>query len=517
MSVTINHALLPVHFSRNAVEVQFSTPDKYTTSGQKGRSLLLFSTFPTSGGETLEVEFTKDGETYTQTFTFAASPDADLYEIEEYSGSGLVAWLGMVIAGLQGDFNLADNYNIGLHADDPIYGISFRALFEDDADISFTATGFNIVVSHPFPAALAVAQANYRLSAWLFLGANNSSEVNFTRSPEIELDADENSAVQLNLKNYLDTMLYDYEAVPTSSTPVECTSVNRPAYLLFGQKWGDPVERKKNFKSPIFRVIKGGLTDRDFAEEKADLPGWLHGRFLTNRYERTAAPKQSDYLYWVCNEKLTNVKVLCEVVFPVGPAITAPEATLAGSEIGRTYKFKVVPKDYYFLFANDFEVVQFNVWLAKSDDTPITEKVSYKIENHYLDQVFEYENSQGVIESWKFRGERSIGHEITKALYRTELPFDAAVEDNQEQSYNERDKMTMTVSTGPLSKSESRAFPDFLRSRYIWLVDGATKVRVRIPEGKHLAESWNLSGNHTRGGEFTVELGESRNVSSELI
>jgi hypothetical protein len=314
-------------------------------------------------------------------------------------------------------------------------------------------------------------------------------------------------------------MLYDYEPLPGSSTPVECTEVNRPAYLLFGQKWGDPVERQKNFKSDIFRVIKGGLNPRDFAAEKDDLPEWLHGRFLTNRYERVVQPKQNDYLYWVCNEKLTGVKVMCQVIFPAGPAITAPEATLASTDIGRTYKIKVVPNDWYGLFAADSEVVRFNVWLAKSDDTPITEKVSYRIEEHFLDQVFEYENSQGVIESWKFRGERSVGHEITKALYRTELEFDADVEATELQSYNERDNMTMACSTGPLVKSESKAFPDFLRSRYVWLLkdNKGTKVRVRIPEGKHLAESWNLSGNHQRGGEFTVELGESRNVSREVI
>lgn len=509
MAVSIIHNLLPVHFSQNAVEVRFSTPDKVVSAGAKNRCLIIFSSYPTTSGDTLVVEYVKDGDTYTRTFTFEASPDADAYEIPIYPGSGLVDWLYQVVAGLQADPNLATDWIVGLWDDNPIYGVLLQAQFEDDTNITFAPTGFSLTTSYPTSGSVGEAEENYRLSVWLYLGRNSGTvSTAFDRSPEIELDADQDNKVELNLQGYLADMLYDYEPIPTSSAPVECTAVNRPAYLLFGQKWGDPIERNKNYKSEIFRVIKGGLNPRIFAEEKDDLPGWLNQRFLTNRYERVVQPKQSDYLYWLCNEKLTNVKVMGEVIFPVGPSIASQEETIAATEIGRTYKLKVAPNSWYILFANDDQVVRFNVWLAKSDNTPITQKVVYQLDKNYLDCIFEYENSLGVIESWKFRGERSIGHKISKSLYRTKLPFSAEAQDTEQKSYNERSEMTMKITTGPLSLSESKAFSDFLRSRYIWLVHSDGKFRVRIPQGKHIAESWNLRGNHARGGEFTVELGE---------
>jgi len=518
--INVTTPFLPILFSRNAAEITFGTPDKVITAGANFSIIMSFNTFPTTGGETLVFSFQKNGVTYARTFTFRVTPNAELYEIARYTGSGVEAFMQTVINGFLSDPAIAENFTFSVSFVDPVWGINIFAQFQSAAAPTLVATGFTRSLILVTTGAVGVNEAWYRFSAWLYIGKSaTSSESNSFKTGEMELDCTPDQVVELDIQSYLDAYLSDPE-VPTNTIGafILCTQINRPAFLLFGQKWSSPYERQKQFKTPTFRVLKGGLGSDTFAAQKGNLGTYLSESFLTIRTDRRMAlTKTKDWLFYHCNATATY-RVRVKMYRDIGIQPLTITAFTAPMTAGQTYQFR---SDTQAMIDAGFPtsgLYKYEVWLAPAEGiTEITDRITYFIDEDYLDVIFEYENSLGAIEQWKMNGERDQISTASKSIYTKALPFNAAVGDTTLHSYNERTSTALQVSTGPLTAAGALAFPDFLRSRHVWLIRGTLRIRVLIPGGEALAKSWNLSGNHARVGKFTANLPVMKNVVGEVL
>lgn len=520
MAVALSIPPSTVQLSRNATEVEFTCPDKFITVGAKHIRKMIITGYPTDEDDSLKLAWSNEGVAYEQTFTFKTTPDVNAYEIIKYSGAGIDAWLQVLAAGLMGHPNVSRDWEVEVYSANPVYGLIFYARFEDAATLEFTATGFTITPTTLTAGAVAESQPEYRLSAWLYVGNSTTSLAgDMQRTGEIEVDADANKKVKLNLQRYLADYL-DEPEVPTSLADqyVACTRINRPAFVLFGQKWNTPYERQKQFKTATFRVLKGGMEEATFANARdiLALTDVIGGIFLTLRTDRVIDfDGQKDWLFFYAKSSVSNCYARVVIYREVGDPLAL--TLFSGAiEAGTTYQFRcdaefalpgVIPGAY-----------KYEIWLYDvSEGVDITNKVTFWHDSNYLDIFFEYENSLGGIESWKMNGERSQIAAISKETYENELPFRATADVPTIKSYNELVGKSLDCSTGPLNATDAIAFADFLRSRHVWIRNGAFRIPIRISGGTAVQGSKNLAADYSRGGKFVAEISLSANVSKGSV
>lgn len=524
MAIIITHPLLPVHFTRNAIDIEFACPDKIITQGRGYRYQISFTNYPDVDGDTLLFTWDNGGVNYARTFTFKTTPDVDELEIQRYTGGSAPAWInGHLIPGLLADPQLAQDFMVGLHDGDPTFGVLMYALFEHETETAPVATGFTIATVILFSGLVGEYQPFYRMSAWLHVARSSEGNfVNALRTGEMELDADAGNNVQLNLERYADEILQETETpTDTTNVPVLCTVINRPAFLLYGQKWGTVLQRQRNYRTPVFRLLKGGMLPREFAAQKSNLPDYWDGRFLTMRPERRVNTTQKDWLYWLSpllNTALYTFHIHTKA-YRVDGTVQLGNAAFTNTVLNRTYQIAAgYAQRGVGALAGDSKVYKYEVSIRRVNTIDpaidfITNTVTFWVDEDYLDQVFQYENTYGAIESFKFRGQRTKTAGISKEGYRTSLPFDHKASDTDLHTYGELVAQQITCHTGPLSATDALAMADFVRTRHRWLIlPNGTRIPARILGGEVVQESLNLEANYARGMDFTVELGVSKGV-----
>lgn len=520
MAINLSPAPLPIFLSRNVAEIGFSTPDKFTAVGAKHVRRMIFTDYPTDEGDTLKLAWSNGGVNYERTFTFKTTPDINQYHILKYSGSGLPIWLQALAYGVVGDPDVARDWAVSVYNNNPNYGLQFHAQFEDAGTLEITATGFNVTSSTITAGVVGVSRAEYRLSVFLRVGMfNDSDDDEMLRSKEIELDSDNSAKARLDIQPYLDAYLAQHEP-PTATTGafVICELINRPAYIIYGQKWNTPYERQRQYKSIIFRVLKGGVEDSLFAtiRDNSSLATELSAKFLTLRSVRKIDfATQDDWLFFLAKGTIGNCALRMKMYKTDG---TTNTVTIFQSKliVNQTYQFyagaSIIPPD-------NPTVYKYDLWLTDSDQVlvQLTEPVTFINDSNYLDLIFEYENSLGAIESWRFTGEHAQLADVTKQTYETPLPFGAPSTATRLKSYDELIGQSLECSTGPMTAEEAVAYADFLRSRYQWLRRGAVRIPVRITGGKAVPANKNLSADYARSGKFIAEVGLSANVSAGSV
>lgn len=515
MAVNLIQAPLPVHFSKNAIDVEFSCPDKFTTLGKYGILLMQLSTYPSTDGNTLKIEFQKDGESFEQTFTFKTTPTEE-YEILKYNSTS--AWIqDYLIPGLLAWPQLALNFIVGFLSGDGQTGVRFQALFYDNNMMTITPTGFNVTPAVITAGAVPVTQEYYRLSAWLYIGAHTNALANFHRTGEIELDADREAKARINLQVYADAY-FDKIEPPTDNLtgPVLCTETNKPAYILYGQRYGANFERKPNRRSNIFRILKGGTHPRFYPTIKNDLVGYYAGLGLTMRKHRTLKrTRQKDWYTWLAPVNTKSLK-LEAMVYTINntssPSIIWAEKTV---DAHRTYQFRIDPEIFDFLADNVTHYELTLHYIVGAQNYTLYVGTIY-LDDTYLDRVFYFENTYGAIESICFRGNSSIKAVPSKANYEKPLPFNADASHEQFGTYAEEITYSIACHTGALTRPEAFAFADFLRSRYVRYIEGNKTIPARIIDKDAILDSLNTAADYSRGVDFVAEISRSAGISSGL-
>jgi len=518
MAITLNTNLESVYYAGNDIDLRFLSDAKFTTSPVKAFLSFSFSSLPSANGDTLEISADINGSSFTRVITFNNSPTYADYEIS-YTGN-IQSTLNAIADMLTSDPVLSEHFTFYHNEGD--FSIRINALEAATHNLGVSATGnAAITVNSVTSGAEGVSQPNYRMRLWLIIGNTSESDYNNSyRTKELEFDPDDSNRVHVRIQKYVDTVLDGPGNRPQSSNSFFLDNTNcRPVTIVAGEKLGDPLDLKLAEVLGTFRALRGGLNPIDFAHLGVDIiADNLHSSFLTNRTKRRIAYKQPDYLSFYTRQAYTGAKVKSEVKIFNGVTITI-EVFSGDLSPNRFYSFSAMA-DFMAPVGQLPPGVPYSyrVFLTDSSDNAIiSDGVTFFIEEDENDLVFEFQNSQGSLETFRFSGEHSFYHEITKEVFQVNRPFNATFEDPQWKSAMEQNKLLLDVSTGALYDYEIKYLAEFLSSRYVWMIVGNDKIPVDILTNKTQAEAQTYSGSNAYPSEFSVRILQSPNHSRQLI
>lgn len=458
---------------------------------------------------------------YTVEFTFKDAPDAAEYEILSSGTAPNQAYIeDTLIPGLLAHPDIAEFFNISVEQD-TFFG--FRLTSRVDGPISLTGAAVGIAASSASTTGVAgVRETDYLASAWLYVAQEYNSPFNeFTKLGEFELYPDADNKAEIDLQQLLDDTFTEPET-PTATTnaPVLCTKLTRDFFVLYGQKFGNPVDRKNQTRTAVFRAIKAGMTHSEFLSSAAKLnfttTGW---RFLTLRMRREVSEAQKDWLFIHAGPTaLSSGSLNYQLFYTDGTTASGQlwsgRALLAGNTYqmaaGYTQAGLKTIADAASKTAYKYTLQVGGVGGASA----LSEKATFYIMPYdHLEVVVQFENSLGGIDSWRFTGSRALSGNITAEHYRRSLPGGAAADFQQLLSFNEQDQPTITLSTGPLGKSDALAFRDFLRSRHKWITKGTARIPFITNAQEYSVDQESTEADYTRSFTFTAVLAPERAVS----
>jgi len=529
MAISSNIILPAFALSRNPYQIQLSTPDAITTAGVRAQKDILVTSQPDDDDE-ITFTWSWQGVDYSATLTFKDSPNADNYEIQtDTSDAAYIE--NEVIPAFLGHPDLAEFFEFELYFPDPAYGFTIRAReqYTGDLNLAVSETGYPITEDSSTAGVDEVRPADYMASVWLFIGsAHNTPESEMIRIGELELFPDDQNLANLDLSGLMDAHFTEPEIpTDTAGAPVLCTEITRPFWILYGQKYGSPQSRRKQFLINEKYAIKGGFRLDDFAA--IDCIDWVENNFLTHRTTREIFADQVDWLFWHNRDKNIlgyDVGWRANIFFDDGTQTADNLHVDTGSALvfGKTYQFRadLVGSGIKAIADGLGKTVHhYDIYMIiKDPDSASINSISNTVrfiirEPDALGFVLEYENSLGAIESWAMLGNRALAGQITAEKYRTGYvpnPLSAIIQELQ--SYNEQDQPIIEMNTGPMSQTDARAFPDFMRSRHKWIRSGSHRVPVQIADSKYLVDGQNIESDFTRNQKFSLALPPSKSVSN---
>lgn len=535
MAIELRNFIPSSVLSRNQIPAVFDCPDVINTEGAQ-ESITVNMNFNPQNDDVLEFEWSYNGVTYTATFTFKDSPDADLYEIETGTTNSSYI-LYTVIPGLLSHPDLFEFFDFELWEDAPSEGFTLtaRSQYTGPLSLQITIEGNPIATESTTTGVAPVIETDYLASVWLNISPAYNSELwDYQRIGELELFPDNDNRADIDLAGLLDAHFTTPET-PTDTTgaAVVCTELTRKFYLAFGQKFGDPVERKKQFISGPYTVCKGGVRHLDFPDYD------LGDEFLTIRTVRYVDAEQKDWLVWHHQYKgsMWDVALRADIYYTDG----AQSSQNLWVDTGQTMQFGYTYQMQAGLVESGIKaiadgvsktVAYYDLYLVAKDPgsasieavTNAGYKVRFIIKSpDSLTVYFLYENTVGGHESWAMIGSRVYKGSKTSNEYRRPLlankesditPANAAATFQELISFNEQDQPALQFNTGPMSQTDALAFPDFLRSRHKYIKVGSDWVPFRIPDTEYQVDQENIQADYTREQTFTALLAPSKGVSN---
>lgn len=528
--IAITNTLRDLYFSRNAVPVTLDLSDYVTTPGVLTERRLLFPG-ATEAGDSFTISWTVDGVDYEVTVTVASPADAEEYEMIPGSGSNYAQQVVNLLRSIPLIWQFFDVY-FAQQADPDRFGFGLRARQPGDIDLGTTSSGFTWVVPLNTTGALPVVKTDYLGSLWVAIAPeHDTARHNFIRLGEMEVLPDAHGVAHLDVSEILDAF-FEQPEQPTSTTgePVLCTAIQRPFHLMAGHKWGDPLERRVQVETSVLNVIKGGLSPHDFASLSSGAITYANAHFLTLRTQRDIDASQLDWLYYygMTLGPTTELALEAAIVYTDGTTATPYLWDTTDVQSGKVYQLAAgytASGVQAIAEAAEKRVRSYSLRLwSRSTETPDRTLLRGPVTFHllqpdYLSVHMEYENTLGAIEGWLMRGVRAYTGRTGHSPYRVlrTRPADsegaAAVSFQELLSYNERDELSLTLSTGPMSRSEAHAFRDFLRTRHRWLRIGTHRIPVYIDPGTYQLDRETLDADYTREHTFQATLPPSLGVS----
>lgn len=524
MAITLDNTPINRYLSRNQIAFRFNCPDVVTTAEVKEYRWAIISE-AIENDDTLTIEWSYDGTDYSIQFTFKDSPDAANYEIESNDTAPDEDYiLNTLIPGLLSHPDISEFFDIRVE-EDTFYGFRMVSRVSGPVSLTFTASGFTpteVGVS----GVAEVRETDYLASVWVYMAnAHNSNLLDFTKIGELELYPDSDNKADIDVADIIDSFFSNPETpTDTVNNPVLCTELAREFFLLYGQKFGDPVERKKQGRTDIYTVIKGGMRHNEFVADIGSLiPNATKWRYLTIRSRREVEADQKDWLFFHTGpHEISSAQLDWEIFFTDGSTQTGQGWTNQTLTPNKTYQtpagftqrgLNIVALQ---LAKTAYKYTIQILGTADGDDVSTEKATFYIMSPDHLATVFQYENTLGGIESWRMVGNRTLTGSKSSQPYRRPLPPLSTAGYQELMSYNEEDTPAITFNTGPMSQSDALAFRDFLRSRHKWLLttDG-DRIPFRITDTDYALDSENLEADYTRNFEFKAILAPSKGISLE--
>jgi hypothetical protein len=523
MAITLENTPLALYLSRNQCAFQFNCADVINTAEVKERRFSIISS-AIGQDDTLAITWSHDSIDYVVDFTFKTSPNADLFEIiTSASASSAEEYvINSLIPGLLSHPDIAEFFDVSLE-EDTFFGFRLTSRVAGPISLAFAAVGFTSTEAGTVGVA-EIRETDYLASAWIYMANAQDSDLrDFTKIGEVELYPAADNLADIDVGEILDSFFTDPETpTATNNAPVICAAIKRDFFVLFGQKFGNPLARKKQSRTPILRVIKGGMRHAEFIAAAGKInfntTGW---RVLTLRTRREVAETQSDWIFIHAGPaEVATASLNYQLFFTDGTSATGQLWSGKTLAAGNTYQMAAGYTHAGLKgIANGAGKIGYKYTLqvgGVSGASALSEKITfYVMPEDALATVMQYENTLGAIESWRFIGNRSLGGSKSSQQYRRPLQNLAGAEFQELLSFNEQDTPQITFSTGPMSQSDALAFRDFLRSRHKWLLaDGDYRIPFRIADTNYQLDGENMDADYTRNFEFTAILAPSKGVSS---
>lgn len=491
MSITATISPPALCLSRNQIPLRLSTPDAYTTAPLLGTYREVWSTGPTTVGNTILYEWVYNGVNYAVTYTFQAASDYANNEIIIFAGGGSTAFRDWIQASLipgllaHPDFNqffAAELYASGggdsgvkFYARDPYYA---------DLDFNGTSTGFSISKTYTEGAA-AVAAKNYAARILLSIAPNaDSAEYQYIRLPEIQGYPNAAGQIDIDLQPMLEPYFRasDLPALPMAAEIKTLTSGARSIKIEYAQQSGDPLERG-HFTGITTRVLQGGVNTHDWTTIRSTFATWISGKILTNRKIQRIYPTQPQYIHWY--QRSVPAAGLELILQPITPSTRGPVFITAGDTPlrYRTHRVPVHPGLYG--LAN---VKSYYAFMGTNDDaliTPISEKIKFIVMPKPTGlTIIEYQNQWGYPETIALPWTRQRIAAIAKEGYERARPLNYALTDRARITLGEQLTDTFELSIPANDLIDGPHIPELLLSpdTYI-IVDGTTRIPCTIEGG----------------------------------
>jgi hypothetical protein len=521
MAITLENTPLALYLSRNQCGFQFNCADVINTAAVIERRFMIISSSIVED-DTLTITWSHDSLDYSVAFTFKNAPGADLFEIITSAGASSAEQyvLNALIPGLLSHPDIADFFHVSLE-EDTFFGFRLTSKVAGPISLAFAAVGFTTAEAGTAGVA-EIRESDYMASAWIYVAnAQDSDLKDFTKIGEIELYPAADNLADIDVGEILDSFFTDSETpTATNNAPVLCAAIKREFFVLFGQKFGEPLERKKQSRTPILPVIKGGMRHSQFVDA-SEIPATsvVDGRALTLRLSREVDENQNDWIFVNLAARTTNGTLRAVISYTDGTSETVTLWTGGNMSALETYQFSAGFKQIGIKLIADNagkSCYKYTLTLRQGTGARLAETCTfYVMPDDALATVMQYENTLGAIESWRFVGNRILRGSKSSQEYRRPLQNLAGAEFQELLSFNEQDMPRITFNTGPMSQSDALAFRDFLRSRHKWLLaDGEYRIPFRIADTNYQLDSENMDADYTRNFEFTAILAPSKGVSS---
>ena len=520
MAITLNNTPLGIYLSRNQAVFQLLCGDAIDTAAvREHRWRVISAAIPED--DTLTIAWSFDDVDYSVVFTFKDAPDAALYEIISNGTAPDQVYIeDSLIPGLLTHPDISEFFDIAVE-EDTLFG--FRLTSRVSGPITLTITADDFATSGGATSGVVgVREPNYLASAWLYVSNAHISELDeYTKLGEFELYPDAANLADIDVSQLLDDFFTEPET-PTATTnaPVLCTKITRNFYLLYGQKFGNTVARKKQTRTDIFTVLKGGMTNSEFINFGPRLSfnntGW---RFLSLRREREVSEAQKDWLFiHTGSVRLRSVSMGAEIFYTDGTTNAGNIWAGQAFEKNMTYQMSVgftetgikaaaisAGKTCYKYTLQVGGIGSFSA---------VSLKTTFRVAlPDYLEVIVEYENSLGGIESWRMTGERALAGGITAEQYRRTLGATPDAGFQQLLSFNEQDQATLSINTGPLSRTDALAYRDLLRARHKWIVKGTARIPFRTDPQSYAVDQETADADHSRAFTFQAILAPEKSIS----
>ena len=307
-------------------------------------------------------------------------------------------------------------------------------------------------------------------------------------SEELIQDSSFSGGLSIDISRILDVCLLHEIPDLESLSPQVCTKSKGEYYCRFSEMFGTPPRPQKGFQSDIKYVIKGGFSHigfknnninsyfrPDINDPSKDLFLKQGPRIIQKRNE------QPEWLYFLNLRANTKIRLKTNVVYT-----DASTADVFSNEITvKRYDKIRFPGDLS--FPKSAKVIkEYSCHLVDQDNKPVSEKITYQIDNKYREQVryFAYSSSLGGIDLIAAHGRGTQEYELNGQSIVKPLKPEYTLSDSSRINFNLKLQRTFTVTTGWLEKRQFNLLADFFIADKKFIISNRTALPITVTNKK---------------------------------
>jgi len=549
MAITAITPITGLRLSRNRIELNLSTNSLLVSGGITRQILFAIDANPTNG-DTLQLIWTSEGESYNVTLTWATTPDGSENQIALLVGGTMVNYL-------TNTFKVAVDLHPILSDFWEVTNISTGGFWLSAKNFGYTDVAVNVSGAFlhdgeigPFDYPVIAAEVPIVLRDDLHLLAKFYVEQEWN-SGEFELVAETSfkpapnndyvGIVYVDISHFFEPFLRWLNPDPSEdvmSAIQLIRSINKRCRIDIWEYY-DTAKQGKAYRSAIFRVINGGLAEVEFDQWTPFANNWstIDLRCLTLRpNEREVTEGMSHHLFWLCGRLRGLMPSMDPELYYLRAKVYWTDGTTSTSTIAsdtEIKQFDTVKLRAGFEHNNlqalqpDKTAYKYEIWMtAQADGEVLFAPITYYLKpKHYLERFITWTNAFGCTEVLRMFGESKLLAEVTREFAEKAPPltgeYSYMTEFITRMAHSKKLSASITLESGPMSAEELAAHTDMVNnSPIVWLhvLPNAAMTPTMLPmilkPGSFETGYKNVEGQYINGIQLTLEFMDTRNWSN---